>query len=489
MSIVKKYIYLLVTVVCLASCDDFLNIQPTDSANADGAIATTHDAQVAINGIMRAMTADTYYGRDMMMYADAKGGDMTIISNGNGLSDFYTFDHSPVRGSYSSFWSHIYYCIMQVNNLLESINHLEAEGKNGFESYKGQALTLRALFYFDLVRLYGLPYNYLSSGFGVPRVMQTLGASAQPVRATVAQNYADICRDLQAAELLLADDIVPKHGYVNYYANLALQARVALYMEDYELALEKAEKIIVNQMFYRLYTNDEWAKSWSQQFGDESILELCIDSENDLGTSSLGYYHLSGELAKTVVARFVASDYYLQRLAEDPTDVRWSVMTDDEKSMVGARRLGACLKYTGGPDMQGDGKPTMTATNIKIIRLSEVYLIAAEAALQSGDKGKAADYLNFIRSRAPMLQPATADNITLDMILNERSKELYGEGQRFFDRIRCNQTIEYNDDFQNVPVTRRGKTIDRTYYGIVLPISQDELNANPAMANQQNSGY
>lgn len=489
MSVMKKYICLFVTTLCLVSCDSFLNMQPTDSANADEAIATVHDVQVAINGIMRAMTTETYYGRDMMMYADAKGGDMTIVSNGNGLSDMYTFDHSPIRGSYGTLWSHIYYCIMQVNNLLENINRLETEGKTGLNSYKGQALTLRALFYFDLVRLYGLPYNYRPSGLGVPRVMQILDASAQPVRATVANNYEDICRDLQEAEGLLEEDITPQHGYVGYFTNLALQARVALFMENYELALEKAEKIIVDQMFYRLYSNDEWAKSWSQQFGDESILELCIDSENDLGTSSLGYYHLSGNVVRDGVARYLASNYYLQRLAEDPTDVRWSVMTDDEKSMVGAQRKGACLKYVGGPDMQGDGKLTMSATNIKLIRLSEIYLIASEAALQSGDKGKAADYLNFIRSRAPRLQPATADNITLDMILNERSKELYGEGHRFFDRIRCNQTIEYNDDFQNVPVTRRGKTIDRTYYGIVLPISQDELNANPAMAQQQNAGY
>lgn len=489
MNFIRKYICLFVTALCLVSCDSFLNMQPTDSANADEAIATVQDVQVAINGIMRAMTADVYYGRNIMLYADAKGGDMTIVSNSNVLCDFYTFDHSSIRGSYSTFWSQIYYCIMQVNNLLENITRLEAEGKTGLEPYKGQALTLRALFYFDLVRLYGLPYNYKPSSLGVPRIMQTLDASAQPIRATVAENYADICRDLQEAELLLTNDITPKRGYVGYYANLALQARVALYMENYELALEKAEMIIANKMFYRLYTNDEWAKSWSQQFGDESILELCIDSENDLGTSSLGIYHLSGVLAMGVAARYVASEYYLKHLAEDSLDVRWEVMADDEKSIVGARRLGSCLKYIGGPDMHGDGKPSIYATNIKIIRLSEIYLIAAEAALQNGDPGKAADYLNLIRKRAPMLQPATADNITLSMILDERSKELYGEGHRFFDRIRCNQTIEYNDDFQNVPVTRRSKTIDRTFYGIVLPIGQDELNANAAMAQQQNPGY
>lgn len=75
------------------------------------------------------------------------------------------------------------------------------------------------------------------------------------------------------------------------------------------------------------------------------------------------------------------------------------------------------------------------------------------------------------------------------MILDERSKELFGEGNRFFDMIRLNRTIEFNDDFMSVPVSTREKSIDRTFYKIVLPISQDEINANPAIASQQNPGY
>ena len=75
------------------------------------------------------------------------------------------------------------------------------------------------------------------------------------------------------------------------------------------------------------------------------------------------------------------------------------------------------------------------------------------------------------------------------MILDERSKELFAEGQRFFDMMRMNKTIEFNDDFQSVPVSHREKTIDRTFGKIVLPISQDEINANPALKEQQNEGY
>ena len=55
--------------------------------------------------------------------------------------------------------------------------------------------------------------------------------------------------------------------------------------------------------------------------------------------------------------------------------------------------------------------------------------------------------------------------------------------------IRCNRSIEFNDDFRNVPISQREKVIDRTFYKIVLPISQDEINANPALKNQQNKGY
>ena len=94
-----------------------------------------------------------------------------------------------------------------------------------------------------------------------------------------------------------------------------------------------------------------------------------------------------------------------------------------------------------------------------------------------------------IRKRAPNLPPATAATITDEMILDERSKELFAEGQRFFDMIRKNKIIEFNDDFQDIPVSTRNKTIDRTFYKIVLPISQDEINVNPAIGDQQNSGY
>ena len=223
MNIYKSAIAMMImAMAALTSCDDFLDREPTNSANADKAIATTRDARVAINGMMREMSSSAYYGRNFLLYGDAKGGDLTLYENGRGNDALYSFNHTPTSGSYSGFWSTIYDCVMQVNNLLENIDKLQAGGgASDFDYYKGEALSLRALFYFDLVRLYGKPYNYDKQSLGVPLVLKTLDASAQPARATVEEVYAQIVKDLEDGQKLMASDKNHYNGYLDYWGNRA----------------------------------------------------------------------------------------------------------------------------------------------------------------------------------------------------------------------------------------------------------------------------
>lgn len=268
-------------------------------------------------------------------------------------------------------------------------------------------------------------------------------------------------------------------------------------MEDYANALAAAKEIIDSKK-YTLYTNDQWASSWSKQWGSESIFEIGIyPNEADLEDSGLGaYMSRIYDLSKSSMGWFIASDSFLARLGKDAGDIRWGIMSYDElsksyDSSYSADRYGACYKYLGGVSMPGDGKATNTAVNIKVIRLSEIYLIAAEAALGTGGKAAAADYLNAIRKRSPDLAAATSATVTTDMILDERSKELYGEGQRFFDMMRCNKSITFDDELivPAINIPTREKTIDRSFFRTILPIGLTELNANPAIAKQQNPGY
>jgi hypothetical protein len=472
-------------IVAIASCSkDFLDVTPTNAGDANESINTASDANRMIIGLMSNMISSDYYGRNFIMYGDAKGGDLTIFSQGRGLDGLYTFNHSPSTGSYSGFWEQIFHSVLQANNIIAGIEKLKSAGSTeDFDSYLGQALTARALMYFDLVRLYGKPYSQDKTSYGVPNITTPIAANAHPLRATVEENYAQIMKDLTEAAPLLPKS--KSNGFLNYYANMALQAKVNLYMEKYQDALTAAETVI-NDQVYQLYSNAEWVGSWKTQFGSESIFELGIYPTNDLGTASLGYYLRRKYHGSTSAAGwFMASDYFLDRLGQDPNDVRWGIMSYDES---GDDHLGASYKYSGSVDLEGDGKGTSSAVNVKVIRLSEVYLIAAEAAFHI-DKDLAAEYLNAIRKRSPGLEPATGSTITLDMILDERSKELFSEGQRFFDMMRLNQSITFDDEFGGIAVSQRPKTIDRTFYKTVLPISQSEINANPELKAQQNEGY
>lgn len=481
-----KSIIIVILFLGLYSCSsDYLDVTPGNSGDASTSIETFADAEVMLTGIMSSMTSSSYYGRNFILYADAKSGDLTTMSMGRGLDGLYSFNHSPTTGSYSGFWNGIYYSILQANNLIVNIESLEEEGVEGnFDDLKGQALTARALMYFDLVRIYGKPYTYDKSAFGVPNELEPLDASEQPLRATVEENYTQIIKDLTDAESLLSKD--KKDGYLNYYANKAIQARVYLSMADYPNALAAAQEVI-NSGAYDLYSNSEWVDSWTKQFGKESIFELAIvPNEADLGNSSLSIYlRRLGQGSPSAIGQFIASDYYLDRLGQDPDDVRWGIMDYDEG---GQSHLGASYKYSGDINLNGDGKSTGTAVNIKVIRLSEMYLIAAEAALHS-DKQLAADYLNEIRKRSPNLAPATAGTINIDMILDEKSKELFTEGQRYFDLLRLGKTITFNDDLGGVPISTRPKSIDRSFYRAILPIPQAEINANPGIEAQQNPEY
>jgi hypothetical protein len=480
--------------ISTASCKKFLDVTPSNSAPADEAIKTTRDAQIILNGIMNQMTDVNYYGRNFIMYAEAKGGDVAVYSQGRGLDALYTFNHSVNNNNYSGFWSQIYNNILQTNYLLEQIAKLEAAGGTGFGISKGQALTARALMYFDLVRLYGKTYTDNKASYGVPLVLTRLGFDAKPLRASVEDVYKQIIKDLTDAAPLLQKARVD--GNISYYANRAIAARVALTMDDKPNALLAAKEVIAATSVYNLYNNTNWVDSWKSRFGSESIFELTVNPlENDLGTSSLGIYQRNKGVGTTsALGYFYSSANFLALMNTGNADIRRGIMARDETS---ATRMGALYKYSGSipngnastSTMTGDkGTSNSTAVNIKVIRLSEMYLIAAEASLTT-NPGDAATYLNAIRSRNPSLAPATGATVTLDMIIDERAKELYGEGHRFFDLIRLNKSITYNDEFGGLTVSQRPKTIDRTFTKTILPIAQAEINANPQIKAQQNAGY
>ena len=482
------------------SCDSFLDVKPSNQVDSGSSIQNASDAKIMVQGLMNKLTSSSYYGRNFLVYGVAKGGDLTIYSAGNGGDAWYYFTHEQSSNSYIGYWSTMYNDLLQANNIIKNIQALKEGGATGLDDYLGQALTIRALIHFDLVRLYGKPYNMdKGAGYGVPVVTEPVDASAQLLRNTVAEVYTQIEKDLKEAAPLLGTK--KNNGFINYYANQAILAKVYMYMDRFAESLQISENIINNGP-YKAYEPAEWVGSWARTFGNESIFELnVLVNEGDLGTGSPGCYYRRRAHGISAGGVFLASQYWFDIMGAN--DVRWGIMDSDQSDEEdGTGRKGSCYKYSGSTTLSGDGKENATAVNIKVIRLSEVLLNAAEAAVRTNNQAKALQYLTPVAKRNPdWVAPAT---ITVEDIMTERRREFLTEGIVFFEQMRMDMTVYYEDDaFQkgtNPPASGRGQLrttvngkevcpVTRNFFKTILPIGQDEINANPGIEAQQNPGY
>ena len=508
-SIISKLL-ISILIVGTFSCEGFLDVLPSDSATASTSIVNPNDAQVAINGAYRRMTSSSFYGRDIVLYGELRGADFGITTLAVAGDALYYFTSTPSSGSYSGFWTQGYDIILQTNNILEAIesgnmNIITTSDQAKVNSIAGQALTIRALTHFDLTRLYGYPYMKDNGvGLGVPIVTKRLEPMDKMARNTVAECYEQVIKDLDAAIVLLSSTTAKVTGEVNLYAAKALLARVYLHKGDWDKAYEMA-KSVIDSGVYTAYTAANWVASWSKQGDTESIFELMIvPNESNMGTTSIGGYYAPRNTSRRDLGPMMVSDMFLDvfKLPAHANDVRWGVYGLDEFSngetkdtngnplIIIPGRLGWLKKY------ESDGKSPAMSVNVKLIRLTEVMLIAAEAAIKksSQDKTNAVVWINKIRERNPdmvatPLAATDADNVLLDEIVLQRRIDLIGEGHRYFDVLRVGGTVTYKDGAPwNDPLNGgRGSTVDWNYHKCILPIAINEMNVNPNMV--QNPGY
>ena len=279
-------------------------------------------------------------------------------------------------------------------------------------------------------------------------------------------------------------------GYVNYWAAQALLSRVYLDMGEYQSAYDAATDVIENNGgLYRLYTQNEYASVWGQDFQSESLFELYISttepSEWGGGTGGEGAPSVYANEEDIDWNNLILTEDFLTLLEQDPDDVRHGItqlsLTANNSALPEAaqnRRV-----FLGKfPGKRGDPKDN----NICIIRLSEVYLNAAEAGVHLGgpEAESGRQYLNtLIGQRTPTASmQVSAEDFTIDRVLDERRRELVGEGQIFFDFLRNQRTITRTGSWHlGTLKTSNAQTIQPTDLRIALPIPQSEIDANPNM--------
>ncbi|MDA3813934.1 MAG: RagB/SusD family nutrient uptake outer membrane protein [Candidatus Cloacimonetes bacterium] len=491
----NKYIFKLIMVgliILTQSCSkDFLTEYPT-AQQAPGDIQKMSDVAIVMNGAYDLMQNTGFLNRDFIARHDMRSDDHQVPDFGR-LEDEYRYDFDE-QNSVSSIWRQPYTIIRQANNIIAMLENIETEN-SAEEAEKndmiGQSLAIRALAHFQLVNSYGLPYSHDGgSSLGVPLVTTLLVPDAKVARSTVAEVYTQIISDLTTAIPLLSD--AKKGGKINSWAAKTLLARVYLYKEDNTNAYTTAVDVINNGP-YTLLSGAEYVDSWASDFTSESIFS-CVNNQADNGGGS-AINNLSDPEG---YGQFIASQDLIDLMNSDPDDIRNGMLYIDQLSVMGdPTTYGRILKYPGKGNTKavivnhfeagGDLASNAETSNVAIFRLSELYLIAAEAAVKGGGTG-AEGFLNAIVERAnPAATVASAD-VTLDRVLTERRKELAGEGHRFFDLIRNKRDIIRSVTTRatqaGVPTARMHIPFDD--YQVVFAIPLAELNINPI---QQNPGY
>lgn len=458
-----------------SSCSDFLDKMPSNGLPVDEAITSVWDLGNAVNGIGYLMSEDRMtYSADFAIISDLRGSDFQVMSRNNQAApiakyNITKYDEIPYYG-----YIYFYKAIARVNHVLslvDDISYTEKE-EGDFNTYKAQLYAWRAMLHFDLARMFcnaptaSKDVNAANSGI----VLSTAVYSSDyvGVRSTLKETYDQVLDDFQKSLSLFPEKsgVKKNDGKFNIWAVKALRARVYLYNGNYELALADAVDVIENSP-YSLYSMAEYPTVWANRFTNESIFELAITTLYNAQRNSVGYYCDPDGYAEC--AFLTGEGTLVDYLLKHTEDVRSQLVSDrtDHEDYPGYYPA----KYPGR-DKQ------IYVNNPKLIRLSEVYLIAAEAALKVGATPGPEFYINKLRENR-IEDYKNVASVTLEDILFERRLELFAENSGAWDAWRNKLSVK------NLYVK---DPINYDDYRTIFPIPQDEVDIAPTKLIQ-NPGY
>ena len=460
---IKNMIVTTVLFLSLASCEkSFLELKPPTSLTPEFALATEADLQVALRGAYSGLKSTALYGRSLMVLGDMMA-DNTYQSalNTNRYTNFNLYNYLVTDGDVAGLWNASYTVILRANNI---INSPIADNAN-VQQIKGEAYAIRALAYYNLVRYFASPYTLDPSKLGVP-IVTTYQADLKPERAKIADVYTLINKDLTQAYTLMTK--FTNSSQFSKYSAKALQAKVYLAMGDKTNAKTAALDVITNSGFTAISSaahTGYWAGVAPRTDKVETLLEISFDAVANNAFDALSYIYLQSGNYGDMLCSSELYDLF------ETTDIRKSLYATGTRGGLASVFVNKYGSFTGDH------------SDTKVIRMSEMYLIAAEASYPS-NTADALKYVNEVTSRRGATAIASSGSALLEDIITERRKELAFEGERYLDMQRLQRNIARS---KNYPAS--ALSIDFTNYRRIMPIPQGELDANPSIKSQQNPGW
>ena len=428
----------LLLLALLPGCDSFLDQEPPDQLTSSVVIDDAPGARRALVGAYSTLQSGSYYGGTLVFFGDLSSDNTTHTGSFGTFAEADAHTLRAGNGATEGMYAALYYAISIPNQILARVPALTDLDQPEKDEILGEAYTLRALHYHNLVRFWG----------DVPIVtapIVSVELASQVSRAPVADVYAQILADLDRAEALVTNTSEVTH--VSLGAVRALRARVLLYHEDWAGAEQAAAA--VEGMDYAL------APAYPDLFSPtattpEDIFRVAFDAQafNNLSF----YYRVRREIRPTpdLAAAYTSGD---ARRA-------WNILTDTQGRLTGNK-----FRDSGGGE------------DLHVIRFAEVILTRAEALARLGHLGEALDETNRVRARAALAPLVLGTDVSsqddvLTAIWTERRLEFAFEGDRWPDLVRTGRAEAV-----------LGIQANATLY----PIPQSEIDAAPNMT--QNPGY
>jgi hypothetical protein len=471
----RKNIIILIAVsaIALSSCKKILDTEPKQSISAEGALSNLVGVKGLLTNAYSALYQSGLYGRDVIVQSETLSDNCRIaVSNSNRFVGEYNNTPRSHFDDYATIYPIINKCNLVIDNI-DAVSDATAAQK---ASTKGQALFLRAMLYHTLVCEYAYNPKQIINGFdlGVPLQVKGVSAVSQvdlSPRAKVSAVYDQIKADLNAAILLL--DNTGAKIFASKAGAQALLSRVALYNQEYQSSVDNATAAINSGFatFVTTATVAGYQSIFNQKISPESLFEINMEVSESNGTNSIqNIYARLGNSSTSASGYGDVIPSASMLAAYDPADIRKAA------ELVAVNKSGENIfwiqKYPGSGGQYG-------VDNIRIVRISEMYLNRAEAYARLGGAANevlALADLNKIRNRAGLPSIVATGTALVNAIFNERRVELAYEGHRWFDLMRIGANV-----------VKDNGTLLYTDFRILPPIPQAELDINPNLV--KNPGY
>lgn len=486
----------LVTFVSLAtSASSCLDKYPDHAIPSDKAITNLEELDQAAIGVYAAFKSSALYSGYLTLLPDIQC-DMVHAVNGytNTYGNIWRWDILSTNNEITAVYASLYDVIARANFLLEYAPRVELTLNNDdevaqFNQICGEAYFARALAYSELIRLFCKSYEspeQAAEELGV--VIVTKYNTDEPmVRASLQQSYERVIEDLELAANLMDIDEKSLNGniynatYFNEYTTYALRARVALYMRDYEAAIDYSSRVIDSGYYLLSAANTEYTSGLSYfgymwQYDDSTEIIWKVGFTTTSYGGALGRIFFNYDYS-SMKPDYVPSQWVLNLY--DSNDLRYSsYFATYPTGYSHGLSWPLLIKYFG--NMNFFSQQILHTSMPKPLRLAEQYLIRAEAYAEGrGNYALAGDDIATLREARYASfgggVSMTADN-AMTIIEEERVKELYMEGFRLMDLKRWHKGFERTPQTESLE-NGSSLIIEADDPLFVWPIPQHELES------------